>query len=47
MDQTATKADLEILRGDLHRELHALTWKMFAFGASLVAAVYGIARYVK
>lgn len=31
---------------DLHKELHAMTWRIFGACAGLVAAVYFIAKYV-
>ncbi len=31
---------------DLHRELHAMTWKIWGFGVALTTAVYFIAKHV-
>ncbi len=39
MDSFATKADL-------HREFHAMTWKLFTAASALVVIVYWIARNV-
>ena len=39
MDTFATKADL-------HRELHAMTWKLFTAASALVGIIYWIARNV-
>jgi hypothetical protein len=39
MDTFATKADL-------HRELHAMTWRLFGGACTLVGIVYWIARNI-
>jgi hypothetical protein len=47
----ATKEDLvrEVggLRSELHKELHAMTWKIWAFAAGLVTIVFGLAKLIK
>lgn len=51
-DLSTVVADVAIIRSnyvtreEFHKELHALTWKMYGFGTLLTAAVYYIARYV-
>ncbi|WP_150118993.1 hypothetical protein [Massilia sp. NR 4-1] len=42
----ATKADLEELRTELQKALHAQTWRLIGFASLLVAVVYYIARNV-
>lgn len=49
---TRVKTDIAVMRSnyatkeDLHKELHAMTWRIYGFAGGLVAAVYFIARYV-
>ncbi|MRW93076.1 hypothetical protein GJ699_24045 [Duganella sp. FT80W] len=50
-DMTSVKTDVAIIRSnyatkeDLHRELHATTWKIIGAIAILTAAVFFVARY--
>jgi hypothetical protein len=45
----ATKQDLanlrEELRVEIHKEINALTWKMYGYGLVLVGAVHVLDRY--
>ena len=41
-----SRLDITASREDLHRELHALSWKLALLCTSLTAAVYYIARNV-
>jgi hypothetical protein len=41
-----SRLDATAGREDLHRELHALSWKLAPLCTSLTAAVYYIARHV-
>jgi ABC-type metal ion transport system substrate-binding protein len=51
-DLSAVVADVAVIRAnyvtreEFHKELHALTWKMYGFGTLLTGVVYYIARYV-
>ena len=41
-----TRMDSFETKADLHRELHAMTWKLFTAASALVVIVYWIARNV-
>ncbi len=41
-----TRMDSFATKSDLHRELHAMTWKLFTAASALVGIVYWIARHV-
>lgn len=43
----ATKADVAALETSIHKELHALTWKLIGVAGALVAAVYFVATHAK
>ena len=47
----ATKADIAKAVGDiraqLHKELQAMTWKIWVFAAGLVTIVFGLAKLIK
>lgn len=51
-DMAAIKTDVAIIRSnyatkeDLHKELHAMTWKIFGFSSLLVGIVYFIVRSI-
>lgn len=51
-DMATVKTDVAVIRSnyvtkeDLHKELHAMTWKIFGFAGLLTAAVYFIAKHV-
>lgn len=44
-DIAATKADIASLETSIHKELHALTWKIIGVAGALVAAVYFVATH--
>ena len=41
-----TRLDTFATKEDLHRELHAMTWKLFTAVTALVGIVYWIARNI-
>jgi hypothetical protein len=41
-----TRLDTFATKEDLHRELHAMTWRLFGGATALVGVVYWIARYI-
>lgn len=45
LDQTATKSDLATTEGNLHKELHNMTWKLIGTAGLLVAAVYFVTSH--
>ncbi|HEU4853258.1 MAG TPA: hypothetical protein VFT37_14000 [Telluria sp.] len=46
LQHVATKADLYELKSNVLQALNAQTWKMMGFGITIVAAVFGLARYL-
>lgn len=51
-DMTTVKTDVAVIRSnyvtkeDLHKELHAMTWKIFGCASLLTGVVFYIAKYV-
>jgi len=41
-----TRLDIFATKADLHRELHAMTWRLFGGASALVGIVYWIARNI-
>jgi hypothetical protein len=41
-----TRLDTFATKADLHRELHAMTWRLFGGASALVGIVYWIARNI-
>ena len=46
LDTFATKADLQALRADLHKDLHQLTWRLLGGASAMIGLVYWISKNV-
>lgn len=46
LDQTATKNDVSEVKSELYKAINAQTWRVIGASATLVAAVFFIARYL-